>query len=112
MGGETQRAELPGRVYSQVGVSDFEQLARTADVVVTHAGVGTLLQLLEWGIFPLVVPRLRRRGEHVDDHQCQIGELLAAEGVAHVVDPASLERDDFFYVAGRKVVTASNVRSV
>ncbi len=49
---------------------------RRADVVITHAGVGSILCATNAGHVPIVVPRLKRHGEHVDDHQVElIGEL-------------------------------------
>jgi len=52
-----------------------------ADVVVTHAGVGSILCARRVGHVPIVVPRLRRYGEHVDDHQAELTRALAEEGL-------------------------------
>lgn len=58
-----------------------EMLARVreADRVVTHAGVGSILLARREGHTPVVVPRLHRLGEHVDDHQVELTEALVAE---------------------------------
>lgn len=56
-----------------------ERFAR-ARVVVTHAGVGSILLATRAGHVPIVVPRLRERGEHVDDHQVELARALEAEG--------------------------------
>lgn len=60
----------------------FPELAenvRTADIVVTHASSVAILACHE-GKIPIVVPREKRYGEHVDDHQLnfvmQIGGRL------------------------------------
>ena len=55
---------------------EFARAARDADVVVTHAGVGTLLELLGMGIYPVLAVRRAHRGEHVDDHQIEIADLV------------------------------------
>ena len=88
--GVTDRDDVPGTTHDMLDAASFEELARSADVVVTHAGVGTLLQLLEWGIHPVVVVRRSARGEHVDDHQEQIGQLLTETGLAVVVEAPEL----------------------
>jgi UDP-N-acetylglucosamine transferase subunit ALG13 len=88
--GVTDRSDLPGETHELLDAAQFEQLARSADVVVTHAGVGTLLQLLEWGVHPVVLIRRAARGEHVDDHQEQIGQLLREAGLAVVVEAPEL----------------------
>lgn len=62
---------------------------RDADVVVTHAGVGSAVTAIRAGKKPVLVPRLARYGEHVDDHQLQLAERLAEFGLALVCTPES-----------------------
>lgn len=47
-----------------------------ADAVVCHAGSGTLRDALAAGHRPIVVPRLARHGEHVNDHQLELAGAL------------------------------------
>jgi UDP-N-acetylglucosamine transferase subunit ALG13 len=72
----------------------FEELVdyvRKARVVVTHAGVGSIMVALAEGKRPVVVPRLRRHGEAVDDHQVDLAERLAGAGlVVPVSSPEAL----------------------
>jgi UDP-N-acetylglucosamine transferase subunit ALG13 len=74
----------------------FEALVdyvRRASVVVTHAGIGSVLTSLANGKRPVVVPRRRRFGEAVDDHQVDSARRLAEIGlVSCVEDPQSLGR--------------------
>jgi UDP-N-acetylglucosamine transferase subunit ALG13 len=51
-----------------------------AAAVVCHGGPGTILGARHTGAVPIVVPRRRRLGEHVDDHQLAFCRRLAAEG--------------------------------
>jgi beta-1,4-N-acetylglucosaminyltransferase len=51
-----------------------------ARVVVTHAGVGSFLVARRAGHIPVVVPRLHRYGEHVDDHQAELARALERAG--------------------------------
>ena len=59
---------------------------RRARVVVCHAGVGSVLTALEGGKRPVVVPRLERYGEAVDDHQLAFGRKLAEAGLVTLVE--------------------------
>jgi UDP-N-acetylglucosamine transferase subunit ALG13 len=62
-----------------------------ASAVVCHAGVGSFLVARRAGHVPVIVPRLHRLGEHVDDHQVQFARALEAEGDAiAVLDVAAL----------------------
>ena len=63
---------------------------READVIVTHAGVGAALEALDAGRRPLLVPRLKHHGEHVDDHQLQVAAELERRGLAVVRQPEEL----------------------
>jgi UDP-N-acetylglucosamine transferase subunit ALG13 len=56
-----------------------------ARAVVMHAGVGSFVVASRLGHVPIVVPRLRRYGEHVDDHQAQLASALEREGKAVAV---------------------------
>jgi len=66
------------------------ELVDAARVVVTHAGVGSVLLALEHDKRPVVVARLHRFGEAVDDHQQAFAARLAREGLVRLVD---LERE-------------------
>ncbi len=62
-----------------------------AELVISHAGAGSTLLCLELGQRPLLVPRQRRHGEHVDDHQVGFAERLTQAGrVGLLRDPAEL----------------------
>jgi UDP-N-acetylglucosamine transferase subunit ALG13 len=97
----------PAGVREAVAFMPFDELnarMREADVVVTHAGVGSVLCAREAGHVPVVVPRLHRFGEHVDDHQLELVAALGKDGhVIGVMDiselPAAVEK------AGRRADT-------
>jgi UDP-N-acetylglucosamine transferase subunit ALG13 len=57
---------------------------RQAEVVISHAGVGSTITAIRAGKKPVVVPRLARFGEHVDDHQLQFAQRFAQRDLALV----------------------------
>ena len=65
-----------------VDEAQMEAWLREADVVVSHAGAGSILQTLYAGKPLVIVPRLRRYGEHIDDHQLELAGTLARQGKA------------------------------
>lgn len=79
-----------GRHRVRVPAAELEAAMRGADLVVAHAGVGSALAALQAGAFPVLVPRSAQYGEHVDDHQLQIGRALAERGLALCVAPEEL----------------------
>src|SRR5688572_4646243 len=47
--------------------NEFLAEIRNASVLLTHAGAGTIIHISRTGKIPVVMPRLRKFGEHVDD---------------------------------------------
>ena len=70
---------------------DYEQHVTGARSMIAHAGAGTIEMALAQLKPLLVVPRIGRLGEHVNDHQFatarkfeQLGHVLAAYGVNEI----------------------------
>jgi UDP-N-acetylglucosamine transferase subunit ALG13 len=64
----------------------FEQEMKAAEVVVLHAGAGSVIHALQVGKVPVIVPRRVEFGEHVDNHQVSWGRALASEGRVVLVE--------------------------
>ena len=80
-----------GRAVPFMPFAEVLEYVEAADVVISHAGVGSITCALRAGHTPLVVPRLKRYGETVDDHQVELVDALAADGrIVAVRDPATL----------------------
>lgn len=85
---------LKDSIYMQKGVGEYvpqncgyvdfcsnEEFVRHIDncrLLITHSGVGTIMKGLERKKPVIIVPRLARYGEHVDDHQLQVAGVFAA----------------------------------
>lgn len=82
---------------------EFTEAMREADVVISHAGVGTALAAFGVGKCPLLVPRRASFREHVDDHQQQIAGELADRGLSVSVDADDLCHDDILAAARNRV---------
>lgn len=65
---------------------EMQKLCKRARLVVCHGGVGSILTALEGGAPVIAVPRSKRHGEAVDDHQLELIKLLAEEGRIVAVD--------------------------
>jgi UDP-N-acetylglucosamine transferase subunit ALG13 len=80
-----------GQCLDFVPMADLGRLIDEARVVVTHAGVGSILLCLSHGRRPIVVPRMKRYRETVDDHQVESARRFDAAGLVTLVeDPADL----------------------
>jgi UDP-N-acetylglucosamine transferase subunit ALG13 len=98
-----------GEVFAQIGRTAFQpkhieyrdfidsaeagERIRSADLVITHAGMGTILTRLEMGKPLIVVPRLADRGEHRNNHQLATVRRLGHLPLVHVLrDERDLEK--------------------
>jgi UDP-N-acetylglucosamine transferase subunit ALG13 len=79
----------------------FSQMIHEANLVICHAGAGTLINVLQAGKVPVVMPRRRKYSEHVDDHQLELVKALSTEGlVVPAYEPENLP--DAIAVARRR----------
>ena len=72
--------------YDDLPYEQLVELCRSARVIVSHAGVGSILTALRVGRRPVVVARLRAYGEAVDDHQVEFARRLAAADLVTLVE--------------------------
>jgi UDP-N-acetylglucosamine transferase subunit ALG13 len=82
----------PGaRLVDFLSFDEINDTVRKARVVITHAGVGSIMVALANESRPIVLPRRKQYGEAVDDHQLQLGRRFAAAGLVTLVEePADL----------------------
>lgn len=93
-------------VFAQVGYSNYkpinfkyckfltydllQEYIKNSDIVISHAGTGSIMNSLKYQKKVIAVPRLAQYKEHVDDHQVQIidefNKLNLLEAVYNVDD--------------------------
>jgi UDP-N-acetylglucosamine transferase subunit ALG13 len=90
--GDVKDFESTANHYRELTNQEIVDKINWADVVITHSGVGSLLTILDNGKYPIIVPRLSKFGEHIDDHQFQIASKISKLGLGIVVQ-GSLNRE-------------------
>ncbi len=101
---DVSRLDLPGTVLPTTSDEAFQEHIAWADVVVSHAGVGTFVRCLEAGKVPVLVPRRAAHGEHVDDHQLQIAGVAGSRGLAVVREADQVGLDDLVHAGSLRVL--------
>ncbi len=76
-----------------VDMIEFERMVAGAELLILHAGAGSVIHAVCAGKVPVVMPRRVAFGEHVDDHQIEFAQALAAAGQVVVADEAIQLRD-------------------
>jgi len=85
--GHVAAAGCDARAY--VPMDEFERLVARADLLILHAGAGSVIHAIRAGKVPVVMPRRAPLGEHVDDHQVEFAAALERVGRAVVAHNAS-----------------------
>ena len=106
-GPEAHRLEWPGTVVTEsMPPGDLARELERADVVVSHAGIGSSLAAFEAGKLPVLIPRRQAFDEHVDDHQLQVAEYFSDREISLAVDADDLEPRHLELAAAHSVVRA------
>ena len=84
---EPQNAEF----FRFCSPQQLEQYVRDSRLVVSHVGVGTIMLLLKLAKPFILVPRMRKYGENIDDNQVETAEPLEKEGVIVVYETGDLK---------------------
>ncbi|MBC2722691.1 MAG: hypothetical protein HGJ97_08405, partial [Desulfosporosinus sp.] len=79
----------------------FSDYMKQANIIISHAGMGTIGQAIKMSKPVVVVPRKSKLGEHFDDHQFVTTRHMEAEGkllAAYKIDdlPQKLEQAKTF----------------
>ncbi len=91
---------IPNEILIQTGYSRYDpknakhfdfismnqalEYIRNSELVVSHAGIGTIILCKKYGIPILILPRRKAYNEHMNDHQLEIARALEKKEAEHV----------------------------
>nr|WP_179282728.1 glycosyltransferase [Rhodococcus sp. 15-1154-1] len=101
--GTSYREGLPGQSYREMTAAEVRHNIENSDVVVTHAGVGSIINILDAGSLPVVAVRRKDRREHIDNHQQQIAKMMVDRGLAEMLDLENPTRTTLLTAASKIV---------
>ena len=78
--GQTKYDSENMKILQLIPMEEFKKYIETCDYIITHGGVGSILDGLKASKKIIAVPRLAKYGEHVNDHQIQIINEFASKG--------------------------------
>lgn len=64
------------KVIDFLTYEEIEKMILLSDFIITHGGGGTIFKALELNKKVIVVPRLKKYKEHINDHQLEIANYL------------------------------------
>jgi UDP-N-acetylglucosamine transferase subunit ALG13 len=81
----TQFTPKHAEYFKFVERDEYDSYIRRAKIVITHGGVGAILSALDNGKSTIVVPRLKKFNEGLDNNQLEISEKIKVEPNVRVV---------------------------
>lgn len=85
---QTGYTEYKGNInhFAFTSEDELNELVKKCDILITHAGVGSIFKGLEYGKKVIAVPRLKKYREHINNHQLDISNNFLNMGYIKVVD--------------------------
>jgi len=64
------------KTFDMISDSEFKQKIIECDLIITHAGTGTIMSALKKNKKVILFPRMEKYDEHYDNHQLEISEIF------------------------------------
>lgn len=74
------------KIFDFISYDEMEKYIDKCDLVITHAGTGSIVMPLKKGKKVIACARLSKFGEHVDDHQVELVDVFYSEGYILKID--------------------------
>lgn len=68
------------KIFDLIPIAEFDELVKKCNILITHGGVGTIITGLKNNKKVIAAARLKKYGEHTNDHQLQIIENFSNAG--------------------------------
>ena len=68
------------KIFDLIPVDEFDDYINKCDLLITHGGVGSIISGLKNNKVVIAAARLKKYGEHTNDHQLQIIEKFSRDG--------------------------------
>ena len=80
-------------IFDLIPADKFDDLVSKARLIITHAGAGSILSAVKKGKVVIAAPRLKKYGEHTNDHQLQIIKNFTQNGyILELPTPEDLKK--------------------
>ena len=87
-----QHGHTKSRSHNQIQFIDFIdqnkfiEIIKESEIIISHGGAGTLINCLKYGKKPIVIPRLKKNLEHINDHQKEFCYELNKKKLIYLIE--------------------------
>jgi UDP-N-acetylglucosamine transferase subunit ALG13 len=75
--GHSRYSPNNAKYFDFVPFNTAAEYIKSSELVISHAGIGTIILCKEHGIPLIILPRRKKYKEHMNDHQMEIAQMLA-----------------------------------
>lgn len=90
----------------------MKEWTQQASLIISHAGVGNAKLANSFGKMIVLVPRKANLGEHIDEHQTELSEILSTFNLATIVAPETTTEELLNIIARAKSYTKQTVGKI
>ena len=87
------------KILNYIPFEEFTSFMDKADIIITHGGVGSILNAVKLGKKVIAVPRLAKYKEHINDHQLQVIKKMTDDGYILSTEDETLISDKIKEIA-------------
>ena len=81
------------KIFDLIPIDDFQELISKCNLLITHGGVGSIITGLKNNKKVIAIARLKKYGEHTNDHQLQIIKNFTQNGyILELPTPEDLKK--------------------
>jgi UDP-N-acetylglucosamine transferase subunit ALG13 len=91
---------------SFVNMNEFDEYIVQAQLLIVHGGAGSVIHAIRAGKTPIVIPRLAKYGEIIDDHQLEFARALHRDGKVLLLEESGNLLEAVHKVLSHEVVPA------
>lgn len=99
------------RYFAFISEESIYKLYNNASLIICHAGIGTIMNCMKLNKRFIIVPRLAKYNEHLDDHQLYTAKEFETYGVPVVYDLVDLKQTILGYV-GHVTLNVNNANLI
>lgn len=90
--GHTKYESKKMQIFDFISYDKMEELVNRADIIITHGGTGSIVEPLKKAKRVIACARLKKYGEHVDNHQRELVSIFSEQGyIVELKDGEKLE---------------------
>ena len=80
------------KVYRFMTADDFKKYIKNSEIIIIHAGAGSIINAIKQGKTPLVMARSKKYNEHVNNHQFELlNKMMELNKVLGFDNPETLK---------------------